>query len=56
MNVYQSNHSLNNIHELVNESIEKSMFKNLNSTNNELFMLKWNIGLAIFIYLLITII
>lgn len=56
MNIYQSNHSLKNIHELVNELIEKSIFKNLNSTNNELFMLKWNIGFAIFIYLLITII
>lgn len=56
MNIYQSNHSFKNIHELVNELIEKSIFKNLNSTNNELFMLKWNIGFAIFIYLLITII
>ena len=56
MNIYQSNYSFKNIHELVNELIEKSIFKNLNSTSNELFMLKWNIGFAIFIYLLITII
>ena len=56
MNIYQSNYSFKNIHELVNQLIEKSIFKNLNSTNNELFMLKWNIGFAIFIYLLITII
>lgn len=56
MNIYESNHSFKNIHKLVDELVEKSIFKNLNSVNNQLFMVKWNIGFAIFIYLLITII
>jgi hypothetical protein len=40
---------------MVVELVKKSIFKNfINPTDS--FMLKWNIGFAIFIYLLITII
>jgi hypothetical protein len=56
INLYKTNYSFNNISNMVIELIKKSIFKNFILPTNELFMLKWNIGFAIFIYLLITII
>ena len=55
INIYKTNYSFNNISNMVVELVKKSIFKNfINPT--ESFMLKWNIGFAIFIYLLIIII
>lgn len=55
INIYKTNYSFNNISNMVVELVKKSIFKNFINPN-ESFMLKWNIGFAIFIYLLITII
>ena len=55
INIYKTNYSFNNISNMVIELVKKSIFKNF-INSNESFMLKWNIGFAIFIYLLITII
>jgi hypothetical protein len=50
-----TNNYFHNLKNLVIDSMNKTIFKNFINPN-EIFMLKWNIGLAIFIYLLITII
>jgi hypothetical protein len=55
INIYKTNYSFNNISNMVVELVKKSIFKNFINPNDS-FMLKWNIGFAIFIYLLITII
>lgn len=56
MGIFNTNNNyFHTIREMVVDLMNKTIFKNFINPS-EIFMLKWNIGLAIFIYLLITII
>lgn len=52
----KSNYSIHNIYQFVIQELEDNkLMKEIMTPTNELFKVKWNIGFAIFIYLLITI-
>lgn len=56
ISLLKSNYSFNNVYNFISEEMDKHKFaKALTFPTNEVSKVKWNIGFAIFIYLLITI-